>query len=804
MTRKTYIYILLLLSSAAESSESETFENPQLLLANNEKKDFVISKNDSRMNIIGYTQYAIVNSAVLSNSAYAKQLAPEKHKVTIEIPGVAEGEFIGNISRFRFELLQADDFISFLDLNRIKDPELITNALVEGMDSDGTCSGLKSECVVTTSAFSIVIDYYNKKIRLFISSDRVGENKVTDNYLSLEGDNILKNKTTSYYSSNGAYENFYINNKGYAGFYDGYVYYNTEITEANNTVYDASYTWLNDSKKVQIGRVTRGQPFNYAYSRSYVRSEQFQGILIGLSDQLNLNSTKKTYSFYSPLPATIIVSRDGKEIYKRYVSAGIGNIEYKDLPSGNYQADIKILSDSGTELYQSTAFFANSGVAGDKFDFYLQYGYLDDNKLIYAGGVSVPLMEHFTATASLQNIDSINYITTGVEYRFDPFVLTGTITESNAKSQYNMTAIWGDFSVNYLYREALPELAYKIKAPELDYNIKIPERSFVMNYNHKLGNGILNYSYSNNSFSDTSYKGFGIVYMTPIYNNLYLSTGYERVNNDNIFNLSVSIPLGKKVTSVMTSRYANGRSDRVDGQYRDNITNDISYHVGMSAGNDKRQEINSGLNYLGDEVNLLARANYNNASNSSYYGVQLDSIQVVSKNGIDFINPSKYNDYNSYISVNNKLEDNVRLKISSDTNGSDVFINDSRTAIGVESYERYSISARTKNGDYVFSNGLDRMNRKIDLVPGKSLSLSSSLKKIVENIILVSGEVDSLRCEGESCVSVQLIQDNLYRLRTFDNQSISLLGNGLICSELSETQRTGSKQNILRINCENP
>lgn len=746
------------------------------------------------------------NGLAFSHSDYARQFSASVEKVKIEIPSVAEGEFNGQFSRTEFILDKAADFIQFLDVNNIQHSDEIAEAFIKGVGSDPSCQGLRSECVIYTKTFSVVIDYYQKRVRLFISPEWVGRRKERNEYLEIEGSNIVSNKMSLFLNDNAIGTDLTISNRGYAGFGDGFFHHDFDIDNGSgSTLNDLNYTWLNENKKIQAGRLKNGAYFNYAYGKSHLANALFQGIIVGTSEQLSLSRSDNALTFFSPVPAMVTVVSANQEVLKRYVNAGIGSISYSDLPRGIYQADVLIKADDGTLIHTMPTFIVNDGsrfAAG--FEVYAQFGAATQDMLpTYGIGASLPVAENIVAYLSMQAVDHDEFLSVGTEYRKDGLSLAATLTDSDRRREQELSLLWQAFSANYSQSKSKgPDKAQGGQGwqstQEADHS-----RSLRLNYNHQVGEqSVLGYSYTNTRSSYGNSESYGLSLSTPLWGNIYLSSNLERRDEEDFISLSISIPLGGNMTLTTLSNY-NGKewSSKATGQYNDNYSDTLSYNLGATLGQNNEKSVSGGLNYGGAGASMSSRVFLSEAQGNSY-GLQIDSIQVLSKHGLEFQNPYQKGEFDSFITLDNKLAKDVSISIKRSGDNSYQFIDHDDGVLGVDSYDRYSISAKVNSGEFVFDNASDKFKEEIDLIPGKAIHITSSLNKVIENIMMTNKKITGMTCQGKGCVTVENIQDSLYRVKMFSSGEVDLISDQGFCRSVTEAEREAHRGDMTRISCE--
>ncbi|WP_421335583.1 hypothetical protein [Aeromonas veronii] len=745
------------------------------------------------------------NGLAFSKTDYARQLVPELEKVTVEIPTVAAGEFNGEFSRSTFTLLHPEDFLHFLEINGIAQAQRITDAFMNGVQSDPSCHGLRSECVILTDEFAVVIDYYQKKVRLFVTPDWIGQGTTVQEYLNVSGDNIIKNRLSAFFNKNDYGNNLMISNQGYAGFMDGFFYHNVDVNDEGSILNDFNYTWLAKNKKSQVGRSSRGQYFNYAYSKSYLANTLFQGIVVGTSEELNLKKSDNSVTFFSPIPAVLTIAKGKETIYKRYINAGMGSVSYEELPRGLYQAELLITTEDGALIHSTPTFIVNDGSNfASAFELFAQYGSGTDQLLpVYGVGASLPIVDHVVLYSALQSVDENPHISVGIEYRNDQFSVAATASKDDHSKGYDITLLWQGLSVSYASTDDNGVTDNREDASRVSTQDQ-RQRALRVNYSHSIGeNTTVSYSYTNNDSNFDQSASYGASVAMPIWKGIFMSLGYDRRVNEDSANISLSIPLGLHLTTSVLSAYDGSQwRTRATAQYMNHYDDVLSYNLGVTAGREHERNLSSGVNYNGAHANISSRLSLSEQQGNAY-GMQLDSLQLLSKEGLDILNPYKMGDHDSYILLPHEMKEHIDVSYSRAGESSHAFASEDHRAVGVTSYERYQVSAKIKSGEYVFENLSDRMKEHVDLIPGKAMSVQRSPNKVLDNIIKLESPVTAIRCHGKGCVSVENIQDDLYRVRMFTGGEVSLSSDRGYCHAITEQEREANRGQLTRLSCEN-
>ncbi|MCA4698426.1 hypothetical protein LDQ03_04980 [Aeromonas hydrophila] len=770
------------------------------VIANNERSTkLAVIEREVIVGDGNYTASHFSSGLAFSKSDYARQLVPALEKVTVEIPSIAEGEFSGELSRARFLLQKPDEFSQFLEVNGISQVERITKAFSAGVETDPSCKGLRSECIILTDSFSVVIDYYQKKVRLFLSPSWIGQAPTEPEYLSVSGENVIKNKLSTFINKSNYSSTFMIGNEGYSGFGDGFLYHNLDVYNDGHALNDLNYTWLSDNKKALIGRSLRGQYFNYAYGKSFLAGNIFEGVVVGTSEQLNLSKSNNNLSFYSPVPATLTILKGGKAIFKQFVNPGMGSLSYNDLPLGVYQAEVVITADDGSLIHSTPTFIVNDGsMFASDFEFFSQYGTVTEKSLpAYGVGASLPVYSGIALYSSLQSVDSNPHLSVGGEYRNDQFSVSATLRKDNFSRGHDVTFLLQRLSVSYV-----EDSTNNVVLVESSENVR--RRQYVrVNYNHSIGESSnIGYSYDQTDSSFNKSKSYGVQLNTPIWQGVFLSLNYERRAGNNHAYINLSLPLGQHLSGTLMNTYDGSQwRTQTSVQFMDNFNDALSYNLGMTAGLESDRRLNSGVTYNGQHASVSSRGSLSEFGNS--YGVQLNSLQVLSKKGIDFINPDKQGNHDSFILLPTEMKDDIDINYSKIGDKNYTFTNSEQSAIGVPSYERYRINAKVKSGGFVFDNLSDKIKENVDLIPGKSVLIQRAHNKVVDNIVKVESSVAELRCEGRGCISLEKIQDDLYRVKMFTVGEVSLMSNNGICYIISEQERGLNQGRLVRLSCEN-
>lgn len=241
-------------------------------------------------------------------------------------------------------------------------------------------------------------------------------------------------------------------------------------------------------------------------------------------------------------------------------------------------------------------------------------------------------------------------------------------------------------------------------------------------------------------------------------------------------------------------------SSRVSGQYIGDYDDNTSYSLGVTTG-DNDNNINAGVSYNGAGAKIASRVLASNQQGNAY-GMQVDTNQILSRNGVEFLNPSRNGSYDSYIYLDENLSNDVNVNIKRMGSERSEFIDGNNVVSGVDAYKRYTVNAKVISGDYIFDNASDNYRKTIDLIPGKSLHIRSSRRPVIENILIIDKPRKGLRCHGDACISISNIQDNLYRLKTLSVGEVDLVSQEGFCHRLNQHDRDIESGNLMRVNCE--
>ncbi|EEQ2597209.1 TcfC E-set like domain-containing protein [Escherichia coli] len=754
--------------------------------------------------IASINSLAFANGERIASSRYASILNPGSEQVQLTFDGVSEINLDAELSIDTVKFRDNDALAAFLKEVGVKSSAI--EKIVEMNKADGfihssSCKGRRSECIVRSKYVDFIIDYYDKRVRVFFAPNILIQESGEKSYLNMNGGAGLVNNISAYYDgdNNRSNSSYYLRDQGRSGFNSGYLSYNIYKSNYDAQIDDLYFTHaLFSRNKFSIGRMASVSDFNASSSQSLFSGTALTGLRIGTaSEYVDRSYGNRNFRYYSPENGSIEVRRNGNLIYAASAVAGYNDLNLDGLPSGSYTAELIILSASGAVVSRQAVIVNNSNGNVNEFSWHLFgglgsdiYGYVPaEDKKVVEGGFQIPFMNNAALFFGGGAVDTSGVISTGLSYTGEHFVFTSKLGEGSDNLRYYEGSLFLD----------AVSLTYNKTTYGEHWNKGLPGRrsdtSFTANYNSTLTDSLsLNGGYLYTSSSsplvltgiDNDYNFFNDKEIATsrfstrsLYANIYYASKkgismYMGVNKElsgSAYNISLgfSIPMFSNNFSLnSTSYYSDGGrvSTSIVGDYTNNISETWSHRVSTGT-------------YIGDEkysslgYSLYHNSNYMYGSGYYYqtdnglkrYTLNGNSTQVLSGAGLDFISSGQLN--NAFITVDKNLAYDIAVKDM--TTNTTTYLDGKKRIIPVPAYHKLKVTASTEAVDYVLERGKSRDTRTIVMVPGSTTDVSVKAIKVSSVIITMrneSGEyLPGASCDADSCVSADRLGIGVYRIK---------------------------------------
>ena len=697
-----------------------------------------------------------------------------------------------------------------------------------------------SSCVLVPADedYALVLDYDNKRLLLFVSSNLVNqvESKVDGKYQQTKKDNPA---TINHFSIDlDAYDNsdfnYSINDELMVGLNYGYIQSEVQYQSYSDDfdVYKLAYHLDFDQYSLRVGQFLGHESMNstdFLREGSTLNGVTERIIDFGSSDNLLLskkNENKQLY-FFSPSVGRLIVkdADNGRILLNRNTAPGQQFVSYSELPYGIYDVILEIRNNDNVLLREAHTIYnkRSDNLALNDYDFLLSVGQLEskniidkeqEDELMFVRGLTSLKVHNSTllglgvtgsnlgtiATAGLafdlpwdRSLQSTyNYANSGETYfnsTVDLGLLTTSFQEYKGGSDSNLASTlygYGNFKRAYIGSSfKLFNLGQARLSGAYNFNQSDVTSINYENYNFSFGLGrqINNYvridfnmGYTTNSLRD----GFELDKLDGT-----LSVTINLNPQDFISYRSTAHGYNRQVSSIRNTLSA---SSIIDGKnYSD--YGEVSHVYNNVSESSTRVDASYSGNYRNDylRVNGLVTADTQGKKGAS---LGFDSSQIFA-NGKGYVTANKSSSYSivdlqrnggqQHASDDNKLKAYLTVK-DNDGQLKKVSVYNYQTVIPMDDYRQYAIELNTDAGD-LQNSGRDYTSGYS--YPSSVIELTTSVgitKKVISGFKdIFDTPIASLTCDGAGCLDIYELYDGVFDITVFDELPFTLKADGLVC-----------------------
>ncbi|NNU14599.1 fimbrial biogenesis outer membrane usher protein [Vibrio parahaemolyticus] len=722
---------------------------------------------------------------------------------------------------------------------------LIVSDMTSGIENDKLCSGLIVACKIIPEKYAFGYDYESQTVLLFLNADLIKKdkksNKPHESYNKAPG-------LINYIDINA---NYYQNGDGMITVRDdttwGLPYGNFQSSIYANTdeqidVDQLSYNYEWGTHRFQVGH------YKYGYTHNTTGMLDFSGSypmnVVTLSSSQNLVNRdlrkQRQLSYFLPGQGRIEIYRDDRLVLGKNVSGGQQNINYSDLPSGNYLATIVVLS-QGKEVLREQRQIYNTAM------FSLAKGDLD-----YAFSVG-ELEERYDDSSDFDEL--ILASNTFADGRLNYQLLDNTLLGARAVATQDNNVLEALVSQE-IGEHASVVAKYALFDNDASYwSVDGSILGIGLGYEHyDLNND--DYSLNNYMLGNTGYRRFsasagtaflgGSGYLMYIDNRAdndtllgsqfndqasywSLTTGFSRPfvvgstldlslswqgNHDDRFDtkdkwyasILWTVPLGSEWRGMSSLSFSK---DSVD-EFRNSVAKDISgenYYANTEIGVAYNGNVNHRTmttdasftgGYTGQGFNtdtyLYAKSDGTKSANMGFSSSQVfDGHQV-------YFSPEKSDAY-VVVDVDNKDDEDQHLGLLTISESGQISqhqnIDSQETVIPVDKYNQYKVHLDTESSNYIV-NGRNE-DEKFSF-PGSVIALSVDLTKIKTFITsfedIRNHGVEDIKCEGDGCVDVEILTDGVFKVSVVVGADYQLVAQNQTCITPTLDRKTSKIVNI--------
>ncbi|EBC1670918.1 hypothetical protein CVF41_20925 [Salmonella enterica] len=778
-------------------------------------------------------ELTLINGDNLLNSRYANIVKPTAENINIIFNGVNESFIPAHVSLDSVKFSDDKLFKDFLENSGLADEyidELIEQNNLSGFGHSYECKGARSDCIINTDGIAFVIDYYNKKVRMFASPRILKNNSNETSYLTLNGGLGIVNNISGYYFNSFSEINpsYYLREQGAIGYQSGTINYNFYYSDYYKNIDDLNLNYAFPyGNKISIGKSQNNAQFNSSSMQSIISDISTNGLRLGNSEELIDHSyDKKVISYYSPSSGTVEIIKNSEVVYAVATSPGYNELNLSNLPYGQYNAILNVKSVSGDiistqniNINNTQSFSTNKGWHVFLGESSSEQNFLTQKpKKIIELGFQFPLNFFSAGYIGGVVIDNDTIINTGLTFRKDNVSLAAkTGFGTHGFRYYEINSYIDSLSVSY--KKVSQEKGWGDSEKETDNKI------LSINYNISITDGLsTNLGYMNSSsrleykesYNDTfDFKDGRItpstknryssenIYSNVFYNfnngvSLFANMNKELDNNGYNLIFGISIPLSEKTRINNNSTYTtdkkliNNSSIDYTNKISENWSNTISSGTSISD-----TKYNSAMYNLSNNGSYMRGSGYIYATDDGYKSasLSLDSTQVISRDGLFFTSSPWYN--SGYITRAKDAEYDIAVKNLTDNTTR--YYGKNNKVISIPVYNKILLTSDLRSYDSIFSDKSSIASNIITVTPGSSFSLHKKIINTRSVIVTLKNASDvyasSAECESDNCIDISRLSKGVFRVK--------YTGENFVLQSNSEHCKSGIKikDEFIKITC---
>lgn len=686
------------------------------------------------------------------------------------------------------------DYLLNIGVNKKYIQEII-DVISAGAIHNKDCEGERSTCIVMNNTLKFVNDYYGDDLRVFLPSNYLSIDKSEPTFIdpNASANQLVSNIYANYDGNTSAQDNFFLTADNYLGLGFGYVNLNGILSSNSSSLNSFEYVSDFDKYTFSLGFTGQDNGFYPAKGNSVFLDDDFVGVTFGKTNNLLVNDVgSRSLSFFSPSSGTVEIYRNNEIVYQGYIGAGYQSIPYISLPLGNYDVDITV-KNNGNVVFNGRGLVSNfNRTKNNEFMPYFRAGMLrlrngapDDykDKGLFEIGASYPLVGGLNAVANGYFVDSEVFYTIGFDYQGERLYSNIKYTKGDDFSQAKLNIGYSYFSfqltddsynVNSVselgsIKEFIADrnydyYTYPYSRLQASLSVNIP----ITNDYSIYGNGF--YSKDRQSILSNYSYSLGGTYRSS--KNVSVSMDYTIQDRDNKIGVNVIIPLWDDLSYSSSLSLSQERqiNNYLNYNKRFSDTTSASLMVGYNHNkerggkSDSYSSISGALSQYNDYYSGSVRAGKNN--NNANYGFTFSTTQLINNEGVYF---TSKNNVKSSILIKNKEKvsdsiGDIQLFDKGQQKYNQYSIDD-ETMIYLDGYKQQRIKYQFDGDSYFVVDASFRNDNVIDLSPGRVKVIDVDVVKS-NNVLVITPKLnlDSIRCDGYGCLSVEEIQKGVFKV----------------------------------------
>ncbi|MCG6461984.1 TcfC E-set like domain-containing protein [Vibrio parahaemolyticus] len=723
--------------------------------------------------------------------------------------------------------------------------DLIISDMTSGIKNDELCSGLILSCKIIPEKYAFGYDYERKTVLLFLNADLVKKSKKSSK------PHESHNKASGLVNHIDINANYYQNGDGMVTVRDdtiwGIPYGNFQSSIYTNTDNDfdvdqLSYNYEWGTQRFQVGH------YKYGYAHNTTGMLDLSGSypmnVVSFSSSQNLVSSdlrkQRQLSYFLPGQGRIEVYRDERLVLGKNVSSGQQNINYSDLPSGNYLATVIVLS-QGKEIFKEQRQIYNTAMfslAQGDFDYALSIGELEDryddntdfDELVLASGgfadgrLNYQFLDNtlLGARAVATQDNNVFEAIISQEIGEHASIVAKHALFDNDASYWSIDGSLLGIALGYehydLYNDDYSLNNYMLGNTGYRRFSASTSAAFLggSGYLMYIDNCAKNDALLGSQFNDqASYWSLTTGFSRPfvVGSTLDLSLSWqgnrdERFNTEDKWYASIlwTVPLGSEWRGMSSASFSKEGVD----EFRNSVAKDVfgdNYYanteIGVSYnGSYTRRSMTADASFSGGYTSRAFNSDtylYAKSDGTKSANIGFSSSQVFDGNNVYF--SSEKSDAYVIVDADNKDDKDQHLGLLTISNDGQISqyknIDNNKTVIPVDNYNQYKVHLDTESSNYIV-NGRDE-NEKFSF-PGSVISLSVDLTKIKTFITsfedIRQRNVEDIQCEGDGCVDVEKLTDGVFKVSVIVGADYQLVAQNQTCITPTLDRKTSRIVNL--------
>ena len=293
---------------------------------------------------------------------------------------------------FKADQIERAKIVDFMSRNFVDTAtsEMIADRLITGVESSKRCVGKVSDCQLNPAEMDFIYGFADRFLEVVLAAD-LFKKTVSNKYIKQEKGTAALISSSSIYLNqySGSDLNYNINNHSTLGIAKGFLYSDINLTDASEDqnvdfkLDELSYNYLYENNRLRLGFLSDRSVYAWNSTNFMADDSRFKGLALSFGSTNELESkaqanSKRLY-FSSPLNGRFELLRDGKVIKSGQAQQGQNYVQYSDLSTGIYDAELRVYVSGKLASEQKIKIYNISGglEVGD-IDYMITLGRFED------------------------------------------------------------------------------------------------------------------------------------------------------------------------------------------------------------------------------------------------------------------------------------------------------------------------------------------------------------------------------------------------------------------------------------------